>query len=521
MSDDKTHAGALAPGVVISSGQHRYRVEKVLGAGGFGITYKVERLSDGRVFAMKEYFRKELCERDDNHSISYLKSNRDIIENGLDDFITEARRLDRQNIAHPNIVAIYEVFKANNTAYYVMEFVPGDDLLRYIRKHKDTPLTEQQALSVIRPVLQAVALLHRNRITHLDIKHENIILTRQDDGSLRPVLIDFGLSKHYDKKGKATSELTAAGCTDGFAPQEQYLGLTTFTPQADVYALGATMLYLLTAKWPVKSSEISARKIIDALPEGVSERVQDALVKSLRRDKEDRTQSVEKFAEELGLDIADHHTDGNATYLLELGRRRRTTDYSRYLKPALLALGVCALLAGGVLLVKNIPSSGSGNAGVEAADSVAMYAEEVAADSLNQTDVAQVVDDMTASGNESDGSGKVSGEEEARKPEPKEPEMAKPEPVPGLPSAPADNLDAQFAAARTLDDFKALAAKGYVKAYAPLAEKYFQGRQYKMADQYVRLAAAAGSGTAQAKRVAETLKAAGYYDDPSVGSYPF
>ncbi len=102
--------------------------------------------------------------------------------------------------------------------------------------------------------------------------------------------------------------------------------------------------------------------------------MQDALVKSLRRDKEDRTQSVEKFAEELGLDIADHHTDGNATYLLELGRRRRTTDYSRYLKPALLALGVCALLAGGVLLVKNIPSSGSGNAGVEAADSVAMYA---------------------------------------------------------------------------------------------------------------------------------------------------
>lgn len=373
----------------------------------------------------------------------------------------------------------------------------------------------------MRPVLKAVALLHRNRITHLDIKHENIILTRQDDGSLRPVLIDFGLSKHYDKKGKATSELTAAGCTDGFAPQEQYLGLTTFTPQADVYALGATMLYLLTAKWPVKSSEISAKKIIDALPEGVSERVQDALVKALRRDKEDRTPSVEKFAEELGIDITDHHTDGNATYLLELGKRRRSRDFSQYMKPALLALGVCALLAGGVLLVKNIPSSGSGNAGGEVSDSVAMYSEEVAADSLNQAEVAQTVDDMTASGPEADGSGKAPGAEEARKPEPKEPETAKPEPVPVLPSSPADNLDAQFAAARSIDDFKALAAKGYVKAYAPLAEKYLQGRQYKMADQYVRLAAAAGSGTGQAKRVAETLIAAGYYDDPSAGNYPF
>ena len=96
----------------------------------------------------------------------------------------------------------------------------------------------------------------------------------------------------------------------------------------------------------------------------------------------------------------------------------------------------------------------------------------------------------------------------------------KPEETNSAPPA-AENLDAQFAAARTLQDFQALAAKGYTKAYAPLAEKYLQARQYQSADRYVRMAASSGSGTSQAKRVAETLRATGYYDDPSAGAYPF
>ena len=135
MSEDRKHTGALPEGTIISSSHNRYRVEKVLGSGGFGITYKVTRYPDGKVLALKEYFRKELCERDDNLTLSYLKSNKATIEEGLEDFITEAERLTKQKISHPNIVAIDEVFKANNTAYYAMEFIAGDDLLRYINKH--------------------------------------------------------------------------------------------------------------------------------------------------------------------------------------------------------------------------------------------------------------------------------------------------------------------------------------------------------------------------------------------------
>lgn len=518
MSEDRKHTGALPEGTIISSSHNRYRVEKVLGSGGFGITYKVTRYPDGKVLALKEYFRKELCERDDNLTLSYLKSNKATIEEGLEDFITEAERLTKQKISHPNIVAIDEVFKANNTAYYAMEFIAGDDLLRYIKKHKDTPLTESQTLSVMRPVLKAVALLHRNRITHLDIKHENIILTQESDGSLRPVLIDFGLSKHYDKKGKATSTLTAAGCTDGFAPQEQYLGLTTFTPQADVYALGATMLYLLTAKWPVKSSEISAKKILDVLPEEISERVREAILKSLRRDKEDRTQTVDKLAEDLGIDLSDDDSDGNVTRLLHVKKRkeRRPIDWRKYLRPSLWALGAAALVAGTVVLVDNLPAGSVDSEMATPVDSLAEAGQGTGADSVPTVHTEDTVKPEVA---EADNKADAKTDKEPEKPveqqQEKKPEESKPV------TPPTENLDALFAAARTLQDYQALAAKGYTKAYAPLAEKYLQARQYKSADRYVRMAASSGSGTTQAKKVAETLRATGYYDDPSAGAYPF
>lgn len=322
MSKAKVIEGALPPGTVIRSSVDGFRVESVLGAGGFGITYRVTRLSDGRVFAMKEYFPDKLCERGEGNTLSYLKTNAKSMETGLKDFITEAERLNRQNISHPNIVAVDSVFRANNTAYYTMEFIDGSNLLQYVTKRNGgRPLTVAQTLSVMRPVLQAVALLHAHNLTHLDLKHENILLTFESDGSLRPVIIDFGQSKHYDKKGHATSQLTNAGCSDGFAPPEQYQGLVTFTPQADVYALSATILYLLTARQPVSSADISAAKIAEALsPNNVPDRIVDALIHGMRRDKADRTQSVEALASDLGIEISTQSPEGNVTRLLNLDR---------------------------------------------------------------------------------------------------------------------------------------------------------------------------------------------------------
>lgn len=350
MAGDKKLDNALPEGSVVKSGKNTYRVVKVLGAGGFGITYKVIR-QDGVVFAMKEFFRKELCERDEAQTISYLKSNKSTIETGIEDFITEAGRLNKQSISHPNIVSIYEVFKANNTAYYIMEYIAGVDLLHYIKKNGNRPLSLEQAISVMRPILQATALLHKNNITHLDIKHENIILTKEDDNSLRPVLIDFGLSKHYDKKGKATSTLTAAGCTDGFAPIEQYSGLTEFTPEADVYALGATLLYLLSAKWPVKASDITSQQIVEALPFDIPEDTRDAILKAMRKDKGDRTSSVALLASNLGVDIDFQSGEGSVTHLLNVGNDTTPVKISNVKKPIIYGVIALAVIGGAIWFV--------------------------------------------------------------------------------------------------------------------------------------------------------------------------
>ena len=354
MGELKINSGVLPVDSIIRSPRDSYIVKSILGAGGFGITYKVLRLSDGKTFAMKEYFPDKLCERGDNNTMSYLKTNAQTIEIGMADFITEATRLNKQNIQHPNIVAIDEVFKANNTAYYVMEYIDGFNLRQYMKHNHNRPLTVEQSLSVMRPVLQAVALIHQHKLTHLDLKHENIILTHEEDGSLRPVIIDFGQSKHYDKKGKATSKLTNAGCSEGFAPPEQYLGLYTFTPQADVYALCATLLYLLTARQPVKSSEISASIITGMLDDNIPDRVRNAIIAGMRRDKDDRTQSVKSLADDLGIDISSQSHEGNVTHLLKINRPG--FDLKKLVKPA---IGVAFVIgvAGAIYWFANKPKS--------------------------------------------------------------------------------------------------------------------------------------------------------------------
>ena len=354
MSDSKITERALPKGMQIASSSAVYVVVEVLGAGGFGITYKVIRQSDGAIFAMKEYFPDKLCERSGGTRMSYLKTNSKSIETGLTDFITEAQRLSKQNISHPNIVEVSEVFKANNTAYYIMEFIDGYNIRQYVKKNKK-PLSVEQALSVMKPILQAVALLHKHTLTHLDIKHDNIVLTFVDDDTARPVLIDFGQSKHYDKKGNATSTLTNAGCSDGFAPQEQYLGLPQFTPQADVYALCATLLYMLSAQQPRKSSEINATIITQMLGDNIPERIKSAIINGMRRDKEDRTQSVGVLAYELGIDISSENSDENTTKLLKI-KKPHDFDYKKYLKPIIGCVGIIAVVGGVVWLASQQPT---------------------------------------------------------------------------------------------------------------------------------------------------------------------
>lgn len=262
----ENQSGTLSPGTVIQGPKRSYTVIQVLGQGGFGITYlvtgkiKVDNIVVEARFALKEHFISSLCSRDGKTcAVEFSTPVADEVNRSLRAFIKEAKRLQSLGIDHPNIVRINEVFEANNTAYYVMEYLGSMTLADYVVQNG--PLPPAAAKSMLRPVVEAVAMLHRNSIAHYDIKPGNIMLHEGDDGTLRPVLIDFGLSKHYDNRGHATSTIAAAGYTPGYAPSEQYAGIKKFTPQCDVYSLAATLYFCLTGRAPKPALELRLAEV--------------------------------------------------------------------------------------------------------------------------------------------------------------------------------------------------------------------------------------------------------------------
>ena len=293
----------LSIGAKLHSPKRTYTVEKVLGQGGFGITYKVsanlqvENVTIRTYFAIKEFFMSDACERNENDSICYSSPVKDKVEESRKDFLAEAQRLNKISLEHPNIIHVNEVFEANNTVYYVMEYLDAGSLRSYVREHG--ALSENEALAIMMPIMNAVDYLHQHRMTHLDIKPDNVMLKHDPDtGEIIPVLIDFGLSKHYDKNGNPTSTMRASGFSDGYAPVEQYTGIYTFSPQADVYALAATLYYALVGKDPVIATELSEEKIRAAL-NGKSNHVVSAIVEAMRMHKGERTLSVRKMMQTL------------------------------------------------------------------------------------------------------------------------------------------------------------------------------------------------------------------------------
>ncbi|MDR0895746.1 MAG: protein kinase [Prevotellaceae bacterium] len=317
---------ALPLGTILLKGKWKYTIDKVLGAGGFGITYRVQGyVGNIRLyFAVKEFFMDTLCERI-NGKVSYSPSAKDEVVAGKNSFLAEANRLKSQRISHENLVGINEVFEENNTVYYVMEYIPGMNMRQQIEQNR-SPYSESDAKTIITPVLRAIASLHAHQIVHLDIKPDNILLQPllEDPDRIRPIIVDFGLSKHYDVKGQATSKISLLACTPGYAPNEQYQGISQFTPQADVYAAAGTLFYMLTGKDPVKASDINRAKIEAALPDTLSQVTKTAIVNAMKQDKNERTQSIDDFAEALGIELSKEKDDGKngVTVLIDIVKKK-------------------------------------------------------------------------------------------------------------------------------------------------------------------------------------------------------
>lgn len=292
---------ALPIGTLLQSKSRKYYVVEVLGGGGFGITYKVYanemigNISQKIFFVIKEYFIKGCFRTENGISVSYASNLKNEFEQSRTDFVLEADRLNKLGKLSPNIVKVNEHFDANSTSYYVMEYLDGGDLRHYVSRNG--ALSESEALSKIIPIAMAVEHLHKDGMLHLDIKPDNIVLKEDaTTGEVIPVLIDFGIAKHFDRHGKPTSRPIAKGASDGYAPMEQYTEITKFAPEIDIYALGATLYFCLTNTNPPKAFDIPSNDTLLAkLPIDVSQRVKDAIVNAMQRSSYDRTKTVQYF----------------------------------------------------------------------------------------------------------------------------------------------------------------------------------------------------------------------------------
>ena len=283
-----TYMQQLQPQTTLQSG--KYRIISTLGQGGFGITYLAEQTMLGRKVAVKEFFYKECCDREEgtSHITLGTQSNRETVQRFMNKFLKEARTISQ--LDHPNIIKIYDIFEENNTAYYVMEYIEGENLSEMVKRQG--ALSEVTAVGYIKKVADALAYIHAQNINHLDVKPGNIML-RQHDNQI--VLIDFGLSKQYDDVGSQTSS-TPIGVSQGYAPIEQYRagGVSQFSPQTDIYSLGATLYWLIIGKTPPPADEILDEGL-PAIPAYVSLPVKNAIENAMQVKKKDRPQSVMDF----------------------------------------------------------------------------------------------------------------------------------------------------------------------------------------------------------------------------------
>jgi serine/threonine protein kinase/TPR repeat protein len=220
---------------------HWYVLERVLGQGGFGITYLAKDTNLDQRVAIKEYLPVDVATRMPDASVrSRTEELRDRYRWGLERFIQEARTLARFD--HPNIVRVLSVFEFNNTAYMVMRFEEGGTLSAMLDRRGTLP--EADLLRVLVPILDGLELVHNAGFIHRDIKPDNIHIA----GDGRPVLLDFG-SARQSLGGSHTLTILIA---PGYAPFEQYYSDSSSQgPWTDIYGLGATCYRAICGRAPL------------------------------------------------------------------------------------------------------------------------------------------------------------------------------------------------------------------------------------------------------------------------------
>jgi|GEM_PF-1684945 len=297
MVDDRTalmSARALSPGYEILW----YTIDRVLGQGGFGITYLAHDRNLDRAVAIKEYLPTTFAYRHEDYSVKPITGDhRENFVWGLGSFLKEAQTLAR--FSHPNVVRVHSVFEQNNTAYMVMEYEHGDNLATLYKQREN--LQQSFFEQMFFPIFDGLKEIHKFDFIHRDIKPANIYI--REDGT--PVLIDFGSARQTTQQ--QTSEITTL-VSQGYTPLEQYsANYGDQGPWTDIYALAASVYEGIVGKKPEESLSRSAclmRSKPDLLESldaksfpGFDQQFLNAVFAGLKLEPEGRPQSLEAWSD--------------------------------------------------------------------------------------------------------------------------------------------------------------------------------------------------------------------------------
>jgi formylglycine-generating enzyme required for sulfatase activity/tRNA A-37 threonylcarbamoyl transferase component Bud32 len=258
----------------------KYLVEQLLGSGGFGVTYRIRETRSNKLFALK--------------TLNEIAKNKPDFPQLQSKFINEAIAL--ANCRHPNIVKVYpQGFQEGELWCMVMEYIEGKDLAKHL--DQGDKFGEKKAVEIIIKVGEALNFVHQQGLLHRDIKPANILL--RNSGST-PVLIDFGLAREYNTNPDSIKSMTNS-MTECFAPIEQYQRQGKFGAWTDVYALAATLYVLVTKQMPFPARFREHAELVPPQKHNsqLSDRLNEAILKGLELQPEDRPQTVKAWLEML------------------------------------------------------------------------------------------------------------------------------------------------------------------------------------------------------------------------------
>lgn len=323
--DKGKYPQALPAGTVLNG---RFILGRVLGQGGFGITYVAKDHKTGGLVAVKEYFPDTFASRTANYLVSpYSGQRAENFAYGKECFLNEAKTL-AEFIGNPNIVRVYSYFEENNTGYFVMDYIKGISFGGYLKKHGR--VSWEEAKRLLFPIMDALSEVHARGIIHRDVTPDNIYIC--EDGTMK--LLDFGAARYSLGDRSRTLDVVLK---PGFAPKEQYSRHGRQGPYTDVYSMAATFYYSITGRLPPDSIDRQDNDELilpSSLGVEIPVQAEDALCKGLSVQASDRFQSMNEFKQALFKDDKIGILDGRQSIDNEINFSDIGTEDIPYISPS-------------------------------------------------------------------------------------------------------------------------------------------------------------------------------------------